>query len=382
VVQSWEKIILAEEPHRLGQWPRELSGRFSFLTAHSAAEVLHILDTVPDVAVVICPTSSPSMSGMKLLAGLRQRRPEVRRILIAKDGDEVAAAAVGEGRAFRTIPPDADAGTVAEVLDAAVEEFRFITNGIGGGPVDPRSISASPDRARQSFLAMMNHELRTPLNHILGFSALLEQRCKQRGEIDALEYLAYIRESGHSLLRTITRILEIARLSAGEISEKPRVFDVVGMVAEEVRHCRAAAVLRHISMSFDAPADPLHVEASQHELAQAVAELLDNAIKFNRPNGHVSVAVKGTAEDVAIRIADTGAGMAQSDVQRVLNALGQKEDPLNQRLEGIGLGLTLTALAAQMNNGSLAVDSRSDHGTTVVLRLKRASAPSQAAKIA
>jgi signal transduction histidine kinase len=322
------------------------------------------------------------MSGMKLLAGLRQRRPEVRRILIAKDGDEVAAAAVGEGRAFRTIPPDADAGTVAEVLDAAVEEFRFITNGIGGGPVDPRSISASPDRARQSFLAMMNHELRTPLNHILGFSALLEQRCKQRGEIDALEYLAYIRESGHSLLRTITRILEIARLSAGEISEKPRVFDVVGMVAEEVRHCRAAAVLRHISMSFDAPADPLHVEASQHELAQAVAELLDNAIKFNRPNGHVSVAVKGTAEDVAIRIADTGAGMAQSDVQRVLNALGQKEDPLNQRLEGIGLGLTLTALAAQMNNGSLAVDSRSDHGTTVVLRLKRASAPSQAAKIA
>ena len=380
MVQYWENIVLVEEPRCLGDVPAQLSGRFSFVTAASAAEVLHVLGTVPDVAVVICPTSTPSMSGMKLFARLRQRRPEVRRILIAGDADE-AAAAVGEGRAFRSIPADANADTVAEVLEAAIDEYRFITNAIGQ-EIDPRAMPASPDRARQSFLAMMNHELRTPLNHILGFSALLEQRSKQRGEQDALEYLAYIRESGQSLLRTISRILEIARLSTGEPYEIPSVFDVGPMVAEEVKHCRATAALRHISIGFEAPAEPLLVQASEHELAQAVAELLDNAIKFNRPGGHVSVAVKGTAGDVAIRIADTGAGMAQSDVQRVLNALGQKEDHLNQRFEGIGLGLTLTALTAQMNNGSLAIDSRNDHGTAVVLRLKRARAPGQAAMIA
>ena len=382
MVQYWENIVLVEEPGHPAGLPAEIFERFSILTAAGASEVLHLLDTIPDVAVVICRTFGSSMSGVKLFARLRRHHPKPRRILIAGDGEEaLAEAAVTEGKAFRCLGPGADVESITAVLQAAIEEYRFLSGDlveIGA----PGSMPSSPDRARQSFLAMMNHELRTPLNHILGFSALLEQRCKMKGEEGDLEYLAYIRESGQSLLRTVGRILEIARLSAGEPSENRAVFDVAATVAEEVKHCRAVAALRNISLSFDVPPAPVYVEASEHELAQAITELLANAVKFNCPAGHISVAVKETAVDVAIRIADTGSGMEQSDVQRVLGALGQKEHSLNQRFEGIGLGLTLTALAAQMNGGSLAIDSRRGQGTAVVLRLKRAIPASQAARIA
>jgi signal transduction histidine kinase len=382
VVQYWENILLVEEPGCPAALPEAVFERFSILTAAGASEALRLLDTIPDIAVVICRVTGASMSGVKLFARLRRDHPRPRRILIANEGEEaVADAAVTEGKAFRRLRAGADADSVAAMLQAAIEEYRFLsTDLVKTGDAGP--MPASADRARQSFLAMMNHELRTPLNHILGFSALLEQRCKMKGEDGDLEYLGYIRESGQSLLRTVGRILEIARLSAGEPSENRAVFDVTAMVAEEVTHCRATAALRNISLSFDAPPAPLYVEASEHELAQAIAELLDNAVKFNNAAGHISVAVKQTATDVAIRIADTGSGMEQSDVQRVLGALGQKEHSLNQRFEGIGLGLTLTALAAQMNGGSIAIDSRRGQGTAVVLRLKRAIAAGQAARIA
>lgn len=382
MVQYWENIVLVEEPGRPAGLPEAIFERFSILTAPGASQLLHLLDTIPDIAVVICPASGASTPGMQLFTRLRREHPGPRRILIAGEGEEgLAEAAVTEGKAFRCLRAGADVDGATAVLQAAIEEYRFLSSDLLETG-DPGSMPASPDRARQSFLAMMNHELRTPLNHILGFSALLEQRCKMKGEEDDLEYLAYIRESGQSLLRSVGRILEIARLSAGEPSEKRAIFDVATMVAEEVKHCRATAALRNISLSFDAPPAPLYVEASEHELAQALAELLDNAVKFNSAAGHICVAVKGTATDVAIRIADTGSGMEQSDVQRVLSALGQKEHSLNQRFEGIGLGLTLTALAAQMNGGSLAIDSRRGQGTAVVLRLKRATAASQAARIA
>ena len=341
-----------------------------------------MLETTGGIAGVVLDMDMAEMSAAALLGEIRGRWPEIRCIILAGDADrESAVTAVDEGRAFRFVGKPADADYLAGALEAAIEEHRFTTD----AEVQLqrlKMLAASGEQTRKSFLAMMTHELRTPLNHILGFSALLEQRCKQKGELDSLEYISYIRQSGQTLLRVIDRIMEVVRLTTAEIQMGEEVFDLTHALRQEVAHCRALAAERGITIGFAAPGEPLHVRASEHALAHAFAELLDNAIRFNRPGGHVSVAVNRASEDVAIRIADTGIGMSEVDVNRLLDAFCRRENGLGRRFEGVGIGLTLAVLTTQTYGGNLSIESRKDHGTVVVMRLKRAVEEPQAARIA
>jgi cell cycle sensor histidine kinase DivJ len=324
----------------------------------------------------------PGMSGVELLARIRAKWPQVRGIMLTGNTDQqTAVAAVNKGEVFRFFNKPVDAEILAEALEAAIQEYRFTTD--SQAQIQQLKIqAASGEQTRKSFLAMMNHELRTPLNHILGFSALLEQRCKQRGEHESLEYISYIRESGQALLRVLNRIMEVVRLTAGDAEAHETIFDLGRVLQHEVAHYRPIAAERNITIGFPVPHAPLLVRGGEEELAQAFAELLDNAVKFNRPGGHVAIAVTGSGEDMAIRIADTGIGISEADIGRMRTAFSQEEDGLNRRFEGVGIGLTLAALTIQAHGGALSLESRKDQGTVAVMRLKRAAEEQPAARIA
>jgi signal transduction histidine kinase len=376
-----EKVLFVDdEPRVLSALRRRLAGRFAVEVASSPLEALNTLESTSGIAVVVADMRMPEMSGIELLGRIRSRWPEIRRIMLTGNTDqETALAAVNDGHVFRFFNKPVDADLLAEALEAAIEEYRFTTD--AAAQIERlHAMAASGDRTRRSFLAMMNHELRTPLNHILGFAALLEQRCKQKGELDSLEYVSYIRESGQSLLHVLNRIMEVVRLTAGEVRPGETVLDVIELLQQEVAHYRPLAAERHITIGFTPPAEPLWVMGGAHELSQAFAELLDNAIKFNRTGGHVAIAVSWAGSDIAVRIADSGIGM--SDVNRVLDAFSQREDGLNRRFEGIGIGLTLAALTAQAYGGNLSIESRPEHGTVVMMRLERAVGATQAVRIA
>ena len=99
-----------------------------------------------------------------------------------------SVAAVNDGMVYRFFCKPVDADLLAEALQSAIEEYRFATDN-KAEIHNLRVMAASAERTRKSFLAMMNHELRTPLNHILGFSSLLEQRCRQKGEVEMARQL-------------------------------------------------------------------------------------------------------------------------------------------------------------------------------------------------
>jgi signal transduction histidine kinase len=379
-----EKILLVDdEPRVLSGLHRRLCGRFALEMATGPAEALETLETTPDIAVIVVDMRMPGMSGVELLARVRAKWPQIRGIMLTGNTDQqTAVAAVNEGEVFRFFNKPVDAEILAEALEAAIEEYRFTAD--SQAQIQRLRIqAASGEQTRKSFLAMMNHELRTPLNHILGFSALLEQRCRQRGEHESLEYISYIRESGQALLRVLNRIMEVVRLTAGDIETHDTIFDLGRVLQDEVAHYRTIAAARNVTISFAIPRAPLPVRAGEEELAQAFAELLDNAVKFNRPGGHIAIAVTGSDEDLTIRIADTGIGISEADIGRMRTAFSQEEDGLNRRFEGVGIGLTLAALTIQAYGGALSLDSRKNQGTVAIIRLKRAAAEEQqAARIA
>lgn len=371
-----ERVLLVDdEPRVLAGLRRRLSDRFHVLTSESAAGAIRLLEDGNGIGAVLADMRMPDRDGADLLGEAARRWPEIRRLMLTGNTDQdTAIAAVNSGRVFRFFRKPCDADRLAEALSEALEEYRFATRSAGERQLLEIRAKAG-DRARRNFLSMMSHELLTPLNHVLGFSQILQLKLGQESEPETLEYLTYIKSAGEDLVRMVHRVLEIARVTSSDLQRDREHFEITPLLMEQVDCLRAKAAPRNITVSFQVAHRPLFINASEYEFQLALTELFDNAVKFNRDDGHVAVAVGFADGEVTIRVADTGVGMAPETIEKALGVFFQEDDADHRRFQGSGLGLTLVALFAQSNAGRLAIESRRDVGTAIILSLNSVAEP-------
>lgn len=373
MIKPDEKILLVDdEPRILAGLRRRLSDRFNLLGAETSAEAMKLLEEHNDIAVVVADMRMPDVDGIELLREMRLHWPEVRRIMLTANTDQsTAVAAANQGKVFRFFCKPCDTDQLAAALQDAIEEYRLSTRDKAERQTLEVKAEAG-ERARKAFLSTMSHELLTPLNHVLGFSQILEEKWRKKGEPEALEYLDHIRESGETLLRLVHRILEIARLSSENGQRTRTLLETAPIIREEIAKLRPVAATRNVSISFHAPSQPVYIEANDHDFRLALTELLDNAIKFNCVDGHVGVVLGCSGEEAAIRIADTGVGIGGSHVEQAFGPFYRPGNSDTRQFKGMGVGLTLAALFATAHGGRLMIDNRRNNGTSVTLSVKRA----------
>lgn len=228
-------------------------------------------------------------------------------------------------------------------------------------------------RAKSEFLANMSHELRTPLNAIIGFADVLSYQ--RLGPISTtptyLDYGQSILQSGHHLLGIINTILDLAKIEAGHfelMEETIAVGDLIQACHQIIQgRTMEAQVLLELEIEPDLPL----LVADARSMKQSILNLLSNAVKFSNPGGRVSIAAGLTPQgSLAISVRDTGIGIAEEDIEKVVLPFGQVEHSLNRRHEGIGLGLPLTKKMIERHGGQLHIASRLGVGTTATLILQ------------
>jgi signal transduction histidine kinase len=255
-----------------------------------------------------------------------------------------------------------------------------------------RREAEAANRAKSDFLATMSHELRTPLNAILGFSEI--QRDELFGPIGQpryREYAAGIHESGRHLLALIDDVLDLSKIEAGKTELAPEWLPLADLMASVEAQMSGRAQARGIALSVgDAPGLELH--ADRRAMRQILNNLLSNALKFTGAGGRVSVSVAladgpadgpakrspGGAGDrngdggaaVAIRVADTGCGIAAGDLSRLARPFERVSNAYIRSGEGgTGLGLALVRQLATLHGGRMEIESRVGEGTVVTVRL-------------
>jgi signal transduction histidine kinase len=236
------------------------------------------------------------------------------------------------------------------------------------------------NRAKSEFLANMSHELRTPLNAILGFSEVM--RDEVFGPLPNVRYKDYaadINSSATHLIRVISDILDLSKAEAGAISLEIRPALVPEAVQMAVRLVEQRA--EEGKVGIDIAVDPVlttePVETDEGKLTQILLNLLSNAVKFTAPEGRVSVHAKADGDSFLVTIADTGIGIAEQDLEKIMTPFGQVDSAYHAR-EGFGLGLPLSKKLTERLGGTLSLESTLGQGTTVTLRLPRAVAPAAA----
>ena len=227
------------------------------------------------------------------------------------------------------------------------------------------------DAAKTEFVANMSHELRTPLNAIIGFSDVMKNQVF--GEIGNRRYVDYAKDinaSGTHLLAIINDILDAAKLHTGEFSI--RIVDAD--IRRLLRECEVMVMdrLTRAELELDIQVDETlkTVRADTLRLRQVLLNLLTNAIKFTPRSGKISITVEQSqGDEVAFTINDTGKGIADEDISRILQPFTQATSSDSHHLEGTGLGLYLAKHLVEKHGGSLSIKSKIGVGTSVKFSL-------------
>jgi PAS domain S-box-containing protein len=257
--------------------------------------------------------------------------------------------------------------TIRNRTDAALHEKTTELEGA-------RTVAEKANRAKSEFLSGMSHELRTPLNAILGFAQLMESGTPAPTQAQKRN-LDQILKAGWYLLELINEILDLAVIESGKLTLSREPVSL----AEVIFECRAMiepqAQKRGISMQFPRFDIPLFVNADRTRLKQVLINLLFNAVKYNKPNGSVTMDyVLSPPESIRISVRDTGAGLAPEQLVQLFqpfNRLG-KDSSVE---EGTGIGLVVTKRLVELMGGTIGAESFVSVGSVFWIELCLTAAP-------
>ena len=219
------------------------------------------------------------------------------------------------------------------------------------------------NQAKSLFFSTISHDIRTPLNAIIGFSELLEQ-----GVGDATErehYLASIRASGKLLARLVDDVLDLSKMESGklEIIEEPT--DIQALTHEVIAACEVARARKSLALKSEIGAMPWMLVDPQR-IRQILFNLLSNAYKYT-DSGTITVRVQWRDGTLELSVSDTGKGISQENLTRILQPFVQVADK-NHR-DGTGLGLAICNKLAKLMGGKLTVESKVGVGSTFTITL-------------
>jgi signal transduction histidine kinase len=213
----------------------------------------------------------------------------------------------------------------------------------------------------------MSHELRTPLNAIIGFSELLaDEMFGPLGDSKYKEYVNDIRHAGEHLLALISDLLDISKIEAGRRTVNDDVIDLAALVTRCVSMMSDLARRGDVALDCVIAVPAPNLTADHRAVRQIVVNLLSNAVKFTPAGGTVTCGIVTLADGgVAIEVRDTGIGISEEDLGRVLEPFYQVDNSLTRHRTGTGLGLSLVNAIANLHDGRLVMKSGVGHGTTV-----------------
>jgi signal transduction histidine kinase len=350
--------------------------------------------------VVVTDIILPGVSGIELLGRIKKKSPGVKVIVISGEPTvETAVEAVRLGAFDYLVKPVSRQAFISAVSSAArikslEDENRRYREALEQlVEIRTRQIQLSHhslerknellelavkqleilNRSKSGFFATVSHELRTPLVALRGYLDLLvgaelgplndEQ---QRSVRIALENLA-------RLTLSIESILTFSNLQTGKIEISKKLENIEEIITAAWVRIAPTAAKSGISLILDLGATPLVCRCDRRLLTEAFSNILDNAVKFNKPNGKVEIKAETLANRDIILVKDSGIGIAEDKLEKIFENFYKVDSSPTQSYGGVGLGLSNAFGIIKLHGGTIAPLSRVGEGTIMIITLPRES---------
>jgi two-component system phosphate regulon sensor histidine kinase PhoR len=223
---------------------------------------------------------------------------------------------------------------------------------------------------RQEFLANVSHELRTPLTSILASAETLEAGAVENAE-NSRRFLSIIQKNATRMERLIHDLLELGAIESGSVSVNTEAVQLKSLVDDVMSTLAMAAAERTVALRNLVPTNA-QVTADPHRLVQMLTNLIDNAIKFNREGGTVTIEHERNGFD-RISVTDTGEGIPPQHLDRLFERFYRVDRARSRDLGGTGLGLAIVKHLAKAHGGEVSVISRIGEGTQFTVELPQSA---------
>lgn len=211
------------------------------------------------------------------------------------------------------------------------------------------------ENMRQEFTANVSHELKTPLTSISGYAEIIETGMA-KGD-DVTKFAGKIRHEAKRMLVLISDIIKLSKLDADEI-DLTEDIDLSSIVDEVCEHLQDSADKLGIRIFREGSSEIF--KGNSTEIYELVYNLVDNAIKYNRPNGSIKIAL----ENKKLTVADTGIGISEKDQKRMFERFYRADKSRSRATGGTGLGLSICKHVAEHHRAKILVESTLNVGTT------------------
>ncbi|TES91838.1 MAG: PAS domain-containing protein [Candidatus Cloacimonadota bacterium] len=225
------------------------------------------------------------------------------------------------------------------------------------------------------FITNVAHELRTPLFAILGSLSILETELKRTNNLPPTiqSFLNIIREEGEKYTNILNALLDFDEVSKWNIGLKKDTFQILELVKKVAESYKQKSKEKNITIEVDFPPESIQISGDKLAIQYAFSHLIDNAIKFNKPEGTVIISTEGlklrdSSWNFEIVIRDTGLGIPESEIPYLFGKFYRVEKEIHT-ISGFGLGLTIVKDIIDMHGGDITIESEVDKGTTVTIQL-------------
>ncbi len=362
-------LFVDDEPRVLSALCRRLSTSFDVIPFERGAAALEYLQNNTDVDVIVADMRMPEMDGVELLQKVSEQHPGVKRIMLTGNSDQQTAMdAINKGRVYRFLRKPCDADDLRVAINEALEDQSFEEQDLD--EIEERFTEQTGANSQDMFLSVVSDELRTPLSQVVSLSKSLSSQELVINERAKARLLRQMCEAGETALSRVDRILNFVKLQSLEKKSDWESSDLKALLSEIIAEMRPSANERGVSISTEIPDEDLKVFSSESLTRLALSESIENAIKYNAPDGYIAIQIKANEKRLGIRISNTGAKL--DGILNSISTFKSKDNALNRNHSGLGLGLSLMHLASEKGGFRLDVAARKSGGAGVTLLFDRA----------
>ncbi len=215
------------------------------------------------------------------------------------------------------------------------------------------------DRIRREFTANVSHELKTPLTSISGYAEMIENGMAKDADVKA--FAERIRRESNRMQSLVTDIINLSELEERDIKGQEEPVDLYALAESSIETLRGAAMVRGVTMQLMGA--PCYVQANPVLMGELMHNLLDNAIRYNRSNGNVTVRV----DKNTLTVRDTGIGIPRIHRDRIFERFYRVDKSRSKATGGTGLGLAIVKHICELYHASITLNSAEGIGTEITV---------------
>lgn len=222
------------------------------------------------------------------------------------------------------------------------------------------------EQLRREFTSNVSHELKTPLTSISGFAEVLSAGLF-KSDADVVHFGSLIRKEAKRLLAMIEEIMHLTRIEENreKVHREPVCLsEIINDIVEFME-----PVLVEKKVTVHCTLEQATVLGDKGLLREMAMNLIDNAVKYNLPGGHVYVSVRKHGDHIDFAVKDTGIGIPEDKQKRVFERFYRADTSRSRKISGSGLGLSIVKHIAEYHNGTITLRSKENNGTEITIHL-------------